>query len=86
MQSSLREREGANLSLDFLVGFTVFIIAFIYVATLIPGLLLDLQNKNIDYNACCLPYGSYPYRRPRISEHHGRTPRYILITSSKTGQ
>ena len=42
--------EGANLSLDFLVGFTVFIIAFIYVATLIPGLLLDIQNRNIDYS------------------------------------
>jgi hypothetical protein len=44
-------KEGANLSLDFLAGFTVFIIAFIYVATLIPGFLLDLQNKNVDYNA-----------------------------------
>ena len=47
----LPERERANLSLDFLTGFTVFIIAFIYVATLVPGLLLDLQNTNIDYNA-----------------------------------
>lgn len=46
----LSVREDANLSLDFLVGFTVFIVAFIYVATLIPGLLLDIQNKNIDYS------------------------------------
>lgn len=44
-------KEGANLSLDFMTGFTIFIIAFIYVATLIPGLLLNLQNTNIDYNA-----------------------------------
>ncbi|MGB7788305.1 hypothetical protein [Methanoregula sp.] len=34
-----------------MTGFTIFIIAFIYVATLIPGLLLNLQNTNIDYNA-----------------------------------
>ena len=36
----------ANLSIDFLAGFTIFMIAFIYVATLIPGLLLGLQGKH----------------------------------------
>jgi hypothetical protein len=41
----------ANLSIDFLAGFTIFIIAFIYVATLIPGLFLGLQSNTIDYNA-----------------------------------
>ena len=41
----------ANLSIDFLVGFTIFIVAFIYVATLIPGLMLGLQSNTIDYNA-----------------------------------
>jgi hypothetical protein len=41
----------ANLSIDFLAGFTIFIVAFIYVATLIPGLLLGVQSGTIDYNA-----------------------------------
>ena len=40
----------ANLSIDFLAGFTIFMIAFIYVATLIPGLLLGLQGSTIDYS------------------------------------
>jgi hypothetical protein len=43
--------DAANLSIDFLAGFTLFMIAFIYVATLIPGLLLGLQSSTIDYNA-----------------------------------
>ena len=41
----------ANLSIDFLAGFTIFMIGFIYVATLIPGLLLGLQSSTIDYDA-----------------------------------
>ena len=40
----------ANLSIDFLAGFTIFMVAFIYVATLIPGLLLGLQGSTIDYS------------------------------------
>jgi len=40
-----------NLSVDFLAGFTIFIIAFIWVATMIPGLLIGLQAHNIDYDA-----------------------------------
>ena len=40
-----------NLSLDFLAGFTIFMIALIYVATLIPGLLIGLESKSIDYDA-----------------------------------
>lgn len=40
-----------NLSIDFLAGFTIFMIAFIYVATMIPGLFIGLQSKTIDYDA-----------------------------------
>ena len=39
------------LSLDFIVGFTIFMIAFIAVATLVSGLLVGLQSKTIDYDA-----------------------------------
>jgi len=40
-----------NLSVDFLAGFTIFIIAFIWVATMIPSLLIGLNAYPIDYNA-----------------------------------
>lgn len=43
--------DAGNLSIDFLAGFTIFMIAFIYVATMIPGLLIGLQSKTIDYDA-----------------------------------
>ena len=39
------------LSIDFLVGFTIFIIAFIWVVSMIPGLLINLQGYTIDYDA-----------------------------------
>jgi len=44
-------RDAGNLSIDFLVGFTVFIIAFIWVISMIPGLLIGLQAYTIDYDA-----------------------------------
>jgi hypothetical protein len=39
------------LSIDFLVGFTIFIVAFIWVATMIPSLFLGLSSHTIDYDA-----------------------------------
>src|SRR5271157_427349 len=39
------------LSIDFIIGFTIFMIAFIAVAVLISGLLVNLQSKTIDYDA-----------------------------------
>ncbi|MDP2796210.1 MAG: hypothetical protein Q8N94_01700 [Methanoregula sp.] len=39
------------MSIDFLVGFTIFMITFIWVATLIPGLFIGLQSHTIDYDA-----------------------------------
>jgi hypothetical protein len=39
------------LSIDFLAGFTIFMIAFIIVLTMVSGLLLGLQGKTIDYDA-----------------------------------
>lgn len=43
--------ESGNLSIDFLVGFTIFLLAFIWVATMIPGILIGLQSYTIDYDA-----------------------------------
>ena len=39
------------LSIDFLIGFTIFILAFIWVATMIPNLFLGLASHTIDYDA-----------------------------------
>lgn len=43
--------DSGNLSIDFLAGFTIFIIAFIWVISMIPGLLIGLQAYTIDYDA-----------------------------------
>jgi len=43
--------DSGQMSIDFLIGFTVFLIAFIFVATLSSGLFINLQSKTIDYDA-----------------------------------
>jgi hypothetical protein len=43
--------ESGNLSIDFLVGFTIFMLAFIWVASMVPGLLIGLKSNTIDYDA-----------------------------------
>jgi hypothetical protein len=43
--------DGGNLSIDFLAGMTIFMIAIIWVATMIPGLLINTQGRTIDYDA-----------------------------------
>jgi len=43
--------DSGSLSIDFLVGFTIFIISFIWVVSMIPGLLVGLQSYTIDYDA-----------------------------------
>jgi hypothetical protein len=44
-------QDSGNLSLDFLVGFTIFIITFIWVATMIPGILINLHANGLDFDA-----------------------------------
>ena len=39
------------MSIDFMTGFTIFILAFIWVATMIPGLLIGLNAHPVDYDA-----------------------------------
>jgi len=43
--------DSGALSIDFIVGFTIFLIAFIWVVSLIPGILINLQGFTIDYDA-----------------------------------
>ena len=43
--------ENGILSIDFLAGFTIFMLAFIWVVTMIPGLMIGLQSYTIDYDA-----------------------------------
>ena len=43
--------DSGNLSIDFLAGFTIFLLAFIWVVSMIPGLLIGLQSYTIDYDA-----------------------------------
>jgi len=44
-------KDSGALSIDFIVGFTIFLIAFIWVISLVPGLLINLQGFTIDYDA-----------------------------------
>lgn len=50
-QSRIRINDTGQLSLDFLVGISIFVTTLILVATMISGLLVGLQTKNIDYDA-----------------------------------
>ncbi|HOX35610.1 MAG TPA: hypothetical protein P5217_04475 [Methanoregulaceae archaeon] len=45
------KNDHAYLSIDFLAGFTIFMIAFIWVATMIPGLFVNVRSTQIDYDA-----------------------------------
>ncbi|MDD1667769.1 MAG: hypothetical protein LUO96_04805 [Methanomicrobiales archaeon] len=47
-----RERRSGQLPVDFLVGFTIFILSLIMVANFVPSLLVGLQRTSgIDYDA-----------------------------------
>ena len=39
------------LSLDFLAGFTIFMLALVMVLSMVPGLLAGLESSGIDYDA-----------------------------------
>ena len=43
--------DGGNLSIDFLAGMTIFMVALIWVANIVPGLLIGLQSRSIDLDA-----------------------------------
>ncbi len=43
--------ESGQLSIDFYIGLSIFLVALIIAATMISGLLVGLQGKTIDYDA-----------------------------------
>jgi hypothetical protein len=45
------ENNSGNMSIDFLIAFTIFMLAFIWVATMIPNLFLGLTAHGIDTDA-----------------------------------
>jgi len=47
----MRKDDSGMLSVDFLVGFTIFLISLIIVINMIPGLLLNVQSSSVDYDA-----------------------------------
>jgi len=61
--------DAGNLSIDFLAGFTIFMIALIYVATLIPGLFIGLQSRTIDYDAVAYRTGVILAEDPGMPEN-----------------
>jgi len=50
-EASIVTDDNAQLSIDFVVGLSIFMIAFTIVATMTGGLLVGLQSKTIDYDA-----------------------------------
>lgn len=46
----MRDEDGV-MSLDFLAGFTIFLLALIMVVSMVPGLLAGLGSSSIDYDA-----------------------------------
>lgn len=43
--------ENGVMSIDFLAGFTIFMLSFIWIATMVPGLFIGLNAHGIDYDA-----------------------------------
>jgi hypothetical protein len=66
----MTDNSGA-LSIDFLVGFTIFILAFIWVATMIPNLFLGLSTHTIDYDAVAYRTGVI------LAEDSGATSAFV---------
>lgn len=44
-------KDSGALSIDFIAGFAIFMIAFVWVISLVPGILVGLQAYTIDYDA-----------------------------------
>ena len=44
-------RENGILSVDFLIGFSIFLLALIMILTMIPGIFAGLDSAQIDYDA-----------------------------------
>ena len=70
-----------NLSVDFLVGFTIFMVAFIWVATLVPNLFLGVSAHGIDFDAVAYRTGVILAEDPGAS--NVVTPWEVQLDSGK---
>jgi len=50
--------ESAVSSVDFLVGFTIFLLAFILVVDMVPGVLIGIDSNTVDYDAVAYRTGT----------------------------
>ena len=63
-----------NLSIDFLVGVTIFMVAFIWVATLVPNLFIGVSSHGIDFDSVAYRTGVILAEDPR-----GNDNGYLLV-------
>jgi len=75
------------LSVDFLAGFAIFMIAFIWVATMVPGLFIGLRANSIDYDAVAYRTGVILAEDPGSPESYpgesGSTTWELLVPGNK---
>jgi hypothetical protein len=74
----MKSDDSGQLSLDFLAGFTIFLIGFIFVITMASGLLVGLQSRTIDYDAVAYRTGVILVEDPG----YGRDPGSVNNTTS----
>ena len=82
------------MSLDFLAGFTIFMLALIMVVSMVPGLLASLESSNIDYDAVAYRTGvilvedpgwpAYPPWELNDRDHKDEIERIGLAVSKDT--
>ena len=84
-------KDSGALSIDFIAGFTIFLIAFIWVLSMIPGLLIGLQAYTIDYDAVAYRTGvilvedpGWPASPPWESQQNFSVTRFGLAVSRDT--
>jgi hypothetical protein len=83
--------DSGALSIDFIACFTIFLLAFIWVLSMIPGLLVGLQGYTIDYDAVAYRTGvilvedpGWPVSPPWESQQNFSVIRFGLAVSRDT--
>ncbi len=67
------------LSIDFLAGFTIFLLSFVWIATMVPGLFIGISPHTIDYDAVAYRTGVILAEDPGAAGLSGTSgPRGIL--------
>jgi hypothetical protein len=74
--------DGGNLSVDFIAGMTIFMIALIWVANMVPGLLIGLQSRSIDLDAIAYRTGVILVEDPGMPA----TPSWDTLTDNEKNE